>query len=166
MTNWIKRASRQFILAATALLVSVAFSSVWAADRHAGYYYPEPQSVEVYKARVSELPNADRRTRIGFVTGITAQQQRNPYAPTFHMFAKGERAEKLIIVATGAGHYRTIYQLRGLLASLTAVARSTPAFIDQAAPENLTFLDLCKMLGIVQLTMTDGESVAHQFKIQ
>ena len=166
MSIWIEKASRRFVVAVLALLAGFACSSSWAADRHAGYYYPEPQSVEVYKARVQELPNADRRTRIGFVTGITAQQQRNPYPPTFHMFVKGEYAEKLIIVATGGGHYQTVYQLRGLLASLTAVARSTPVFIDQVAPENLTFLDLCKMLGIVQLTMTDGDNVAHQFKIQ
>jgi len=166
MTVWAGRISKLFSATLTAFLCSAVVSTGWAADRHAGYYYPEPQSTEVYTARAHELPNADRRARIAFVTGIAAQQQRNPYAPTFHLFAKGDEGEKLIIVATGAGHYRTVYQLRGLLASLTAVARSTPVFLDQAAPENLTFLDLCKMLGVTQLTMTDGETVAHQYIIE
>ena len=166
MNLWIYQLTKRVLLACAAVVLSITCSVAWAADRHAGYYYPEPQSTEIYKARVKELPNADRRTRIAFVTGIAAQQQRNPYAPTFHLFAKGEYGEKLIIVATGGGHYQTVYQLRGLLASLTAIARSTPVFLDQAAPENLTFLDLCKMLGVTQLTLSDGDTVAHQFKIQ
>ena len=166
MKLWIGQVSRILSGSVIAVVFSAVFSISQAADRHAGYYYPEPQPTEVYEARVDELPNADRRTRIAFVTGIAAQQQRNPYAPTFHLFAKGEYGEKLIIIATGSGHYRTVYQLRGLLASLTAVARSTPVFLDHVAPENLTFLDLCKMLGVKLLTMTDGENVAHQFQIQ
>ena len=166
MTGWADKFTKILSASIIVLGFGLAVSPGWAEDRHAGYYYPEPQSTEVYHARVDELPNADRRTRIAFVTGIAAQQQRNPYAPTFHLFAKGDDGEKLIIVATGAGHYRTVYQLRGLLATLTAVARSTPVFLDHAAPENLTFLDLCKMLGVKQLTMTDGDKVAHQFTIQ
>lgn len=166
MSLWIRQALRMVSLAFITMIAGAVCSVSWAADRHAGYYYPEPQSSEVYTARVQELPNADRRTRIAFVTGVAAQQQRNPYAPTFHLFAKGEYGEKLVLVATGSGHYRTVYQLRGLLASLTAVARSTPVFLDQTAPENLTFLDLCKMLGVKILTMTDGDAVAHQIEIQ
>ncbi len=158
--------SKLFTFASIALLLGAIAQAASADDRHAGYYYPVPQTSEVYHARVNQLPNADRRTRIAFVTGVAAQQQHNPYAPTFHLFAKGEEAEKLILVATGGGHYQTLYQLRALLASLTAVARSTPVFLDQAAPENLTFLDLCKMLGVVQFTMTNGESVAHQYEIK
>lgn len=166
MSLWIRQVLRMASLAFITMIAGAACSASWAADRHVGYYYPEPQSSEVYTARVQELPNADRRTRIAFVTGVAAQQQRNPYAPTFHLFAKGEHGEKLILVSTGGGHYRTVYQLRGLLASLTAVARSTPVFLDQTAPENLTFLDLCKMLGVKILTMTDGDTVAHQIEIQ
>lgn len=42
-------------------------------DRHEGYYYPEPQSRETYVARAVTLPQATRESRIGFVTGMTAQ---------------------------------------------------------------------------------------------
>ena len=95
-----------------------------------------------------------------------AQQSRNPYPASFHLFAKGDRGEKLILVAVDGDRYNTLYRLRALLASLTAVARSTPVFLDQDAPENLTFLDLCKMLGVARLTVTDGNTVAHQFEIR
>lgn len=158
--------SRLLAFAGIAFLFGISVTTASADDRHAGYYYPVPQTSEVYHARIAPLPNANRRMRIAFVTGVAAQQQHNPYAPTYHLFAKGEEAEKLILVSTGDGHYQTLYQLRALLATLTAVARSTPVFLDQAAPEDLTFLDLCSMLGVKLLTMTNGENVAHQFEIQ
>lgn len=135
-------------------------------DRHQGYYYPAPQSTETYLARVATSAQADRRTRVAFVTGITAQQVRSAYAPSYTIFAKGAEAEKFIIVSIDRNKYRTLYQFRALLAAMTALARNTPVFQDQAVPESLTFLDLCKMMGVSQLTVTDGDSVAHQITIQ
>ena len=36
-------------------------------DRHAGYYYPAPDTSETYVARAPTMPNAGRDMRIGFV---------------------------------------------------------------------------------------------------
>ena len=47
-----------------------------AGDRHAGYYYPEPATREVYEARSELLPEASRATRIGFVR---AESKRETY---------------------------------------------------------------------------------------
>ncbi len=135
-------------------------------DRHAGYYYPSPQSSEEYIARVDTVPGSDRRTRIAFVTGLAAQQARNPFPPDFHLFAKGDGAQKFILVSVNNQKYRTLYQMRALLAGLTALSRNTPVFQDHAMPENLTFLDLCKLMGVEQLTISDGDVMAHQITIK
>ena len=95
-------------------------------DRHAGYYYPQPQSTEVYYPRATPLPEANRARRLGFITGITATQMRAPYPPSQVLFAKGEEAEKLVIVALKHGYIDTIYRARALLAAMTSQARSLP----------------------------------------
>ncbi len=58
------------IAGAVSMAATGAATGTQAGDRHAGYYYPEPASREVYEARSETLPEADRATRIGFVTGI------------------------------------------------------------------------------------------------
>ena len=146
--------------------------TVWAAagalaadgnnDRHAGYYYPKPQTHEVYRARTDTLPQAGRALRIGFVTGVTTQLLNKPHAPTAAIFAKGTEAEKLIIVALEDGRIDTIYRARAIFANLTAVARLTPIVQEVGGEDTLTFFDLAKMLGFVQITITDGRAFAHQ----
>ena len=91
-------------------------------DRHAGYYYPPPQSREIYKARAVTLPDSNRKRRLGFVIAMTTGMMSNSYAPPFAIFAKGKEAEKLIIVAVRDGVYNTLYRGRALFAMLTAVA--------------------------------------------
>ena len=66
-------------------------------DRHAGYYYPTPTTVETYGARTISLPEATRQTRLGFIIGITQTSLSRPYPPRIVMFAKGDQAQKLII---------------------------------------------------------------------
>ncbi len=83
-------------------------AAVAAGDRHAGYYYPEPTTREVYGARTDALPEADRRMRIGFVTGIANHIANQPYPPQAAMFAKGSEARKLIIVALVDGRIDTV----------------------------------------------------------
>ena len=73
--------------ASTALLLAAACAG--ATERHAGYYYPEPTSIETYVARADTLHSAGREVRIGFVTGMTGQQMAAPYPPRFAIFAKG-----------------------------------------------------------------------------
>ena len=135
-------------------------------DRHAGYYYPAPQTQEVYEGRTGKLPESNRRTRVGFVTAVTAAIGSRPFKPDFVVFAKGTDAEKLIIVGLDDGRYNTIYRVRALLASLTAMARTTPLFKDMPDVANLTFLDLCQAMGFVLVTISDGSTLTHQIEIR
>lgn len=134
-------------------------------DSHAGYHYPAPQTSEVYVSRLATLPDANKRTRVGFTVGLNARQMQRAYAPTYHLFAKGAHAQKLIIIATGPGHYDTLFRMRGLLAAMTADARTSPLFRNLASPENINFFDLAKMTGFEQITVTDGETFAHRIKL-
>ena len=137
-----------------------------AGDRHAEYYYPTPQSEETYKARARTLDESGRRSRIAFVIGLTNRMLQNPYPPEFAIFAKGAEAEKLIIVAVKGDAYNTLFRMRGLLATLTAVARVTPLFQEGAVQDFFTFFDLCKMLGFEKITVSDGRSFAHRINIE
>lgn len=146
--------------------VLLAGSASGADDRHADYYYPAPQSTERYEARAQLLPEASRRSRIAFVTHVMNEMiRKNPYPPQYAVFAKGEEAEKMIIVSLTGDSYDTLYRMRALLAVLTAVARTTPLFKEEQVEDYYTYLDLCKMLGFKQLTVSDGKKFAHQIRI-
>ncbi len=159
----------------SAAIVTLGAALVWlgaiapagaAGDRHAGYYYPEPATREVYEARSSTLPEADREMRIGFVTGIAQRSAIQPYPAQAAMFAKGTEAEKLIIVALADGRIDTIYRARAVLANMTAAARMLPAFREMGVRSTFTFLDLAKMLGFKKITITNGRDFAHQVIIE
>lgn len=131
-------------------------------SEHPGYYYPTPQTEERYRPRVKSVADADRRTRIAFTTGLTAQMLASPSPPRFAIFAKGDAAEKLIIVSITDDAYNTLYRLRALMAMLTAYARSSPAFNGFPNPENLTFLDMVYLIGFKEITVSDGRDIAHR----
>lgn len=135
-------------------------------DRHAGYYYPPPAEHEVYKARSKVLPQASRAARIGFVTAITNQLMSEPYPPQAAIFAKGDEAEKLIIVSLVDGRIDTIYRARAIFANMTASARLLPAFQEMGVQDFFTFFDLANMLGFVQITITNGRDFAHQILLK
>ena len=135
-------------------------------DRHAGYYYPIPQTSETYKARAVTLPEANRQRRLAFVTALTTRMMSNPYPPPFIMFAKGSEAEKLIIVGVEADSYNTLYRGRALLAMLTSLARTTPIFQEFGVEDTFTFFDLAKLLGFRKITISDGDRYAHQIFIE
>ncbi len=135
-------------------------------DRHVGYYYPEPAQIEEYDARARRMSQATRRTRIGFIVGIVDQNLKRPFAPPVSVFVKGDRAEKMIIVANSPGRLDTIYRVRAYLATLTSVARAMPIFGELQVEDVFTFLDLLKMLGFTQLTVSDGNTFAHQILIK
>jgi hypothetical protein len=153
-------------LAALLLMGAPAAAQDRPDDRHVGYYYPPPQTVETYQARADTLEDSDRTRRIGFVIELTAQMLNNPYPPEFAVFAKGDQAEKLLIVAMRDGVIDTVYRARALLAMLTSVARATPLFQDYGVAEVFTFFDLLKILGFAQLTISDGEGFTHQVLIE
>ena len=161
---------RKILLSVTFLLLAglagMAQAQTTGYDRHQGYYYPAPQTVETYVARVKELPEAERRRRIAFVIGVTGQAMRSPFPPQYAIFAKGDQAEKLIIVGLDDGRFNTIYRMRALLAMLTSMARTTPVFRDTAVSDELTFLDMLKMMGFKRLTVTDGATISHQINIK
>jgi hypothetical protein len=157
---------RAGIRLAAALALALNATAAMAQDRHAGYYYPEPTSTEIYDARALTVPEATRKGRIAFVTGITNEQNKAPYPPQAAIFAKGSEAEKLIIVALEEGRIDTIYRARAIFAQMTAVARLLPAFAQLGVEDYFTFFDLAKMLGFEQITISNGRDFAHQIEIR
>ena len=71
-----------------AVLFSLLAVPAAAEDRHAGYYYPPPATIETYAARTITLPEATRATRLAFIIGITRKALNRPYPPRFAIFAK------------------------------------------------------------------------------
>ncbi|MGF1595212.1 MAG: molybdopterin-guanine dinucleotide biosynthesis protein A [Kiloniellaceae bacterium] len=157
---------RAGIWLAAALALGLNATVAAAQDRHAGYYYPEPTSTEIYDARALTVPETSRKGRIAFVTGITNEQNKAPYPPQAAIFAKGSEAEKLIIVALEDGRIDTIYRARAIFAQMTAVARLLPAFSQLGVEDYFTFFDLAKMLGFEQITISNGRDFAHQIEIR
>ena len=160
---------REFLVAVAAAAGLAMFSisgAAVAADRHVGYYYPEPQTRETYAARSRTLPEASRIMRIGFVTGTAIQQFNLPYPPQVAVFAKGAEAEKLIIVGLVDGRVDTLFRARAIFANMTAAARQLPAFAQMGVQDTFTFFDLAKMLGFKQITISDGRDFAHQVLIE
>jgi len=164
------RAGRLVALACVVLSLCVAMliqsGSAAAEDRHAGYYYPTPDEIEVYHTEIQPLPQASRAMRIGFVTGLTNQIFQNPYPPQAAIFAKGTEAEKLIIVALADERIDTIYRARAQLANMTSMARLLPGVQDMGIRDEFNFFDLIKLLGFTQLTISDGRNFAHQVQMQ
>jgi hypothetical protein len=158
---------RRILFAALAILLApMSFHPARADDPQAGYYYPKPKSTETYQARVATMPDADRSQRIAFITGVAKEIASRPYAAGYLVFAKGDEADKLIIVGMQDGSLSTVYRARALLASLTASARSTQFFQQNTIADYATFLDFLKLLGFKQVTITDGVAFAHQVKIE
>lgn len=168
MLNAMPRISYRSVLAQLVLGAVLFFAIVGTAsagDSHANYYYPEPQTKEVYVSPLPILPTESKRSRVGFTVGLNQRQLSRSYAPQYHIFAKGAHAQKMIIVAAGNENYNTLYRLRALLASLTSTARTSPLFSQAPNPEELNFLDLATMAGFTQVTVSDGEAIAHRIKL-
>ena len=154
---------RRLALAVTFLaLILGAAAPLLAKDRHAGYYYPRISSSEVYDPRAATMAEANRRSRIQFVVSLTQQMLSRPYAPDYAVFAKGDEAEKLIIVALKDGSLGTIYRARALLAMMTSIARTSPFFNEFRVQYFFTFFDLATLFGFKQITITDGDHYSHQ----
>ena len=156
----------QASLGAMMIVVTCLAGSVNAADRHAGFYYPSPQTTEIYVSRAEKERGVERRQRIGFVVSVVDQINNRPYAPIVSVFAKGDFAEKLIIVAMEPGRLDTIYRIRAYLAALTSEARQTPVFAERKVQDVFTFLDLLKIMGFERLTVSDGDRFTHQIDIE
>ncbi|HKJ72845.1 MAG TPA: molybdopterin-guanine dinucleotide biosynthesis protein A [Alphaproteobacteria bacterium] len=156
-----------FLCIGLALLVACPLAAQ-ASDRHSheGYYYPRITSSEVYKSAARVEPGATRKSRLAFIVGYTSQQLSRAYAPNISMFAKGDNADDLIIVALDDGVMRTLYRARAVLAQMTSIARSTNMFNDMGVADTYTFFDLAKMIGFKQITVSDGATYAHRIVLK
>jgi hypothetical protein len=112
------------------------------------------------------IETMDRPQRIQFVTVVSQGTIQSAYRVPYAVFAKGDKADKMIIVGMQAGELNTVYRMRALLANLTTMARLSPFFQEKTVAEDSTFFDLLKLLGFASLTITDGEKTTHQVTIK
>ncbi len=145
---------------------AVSAGAAQSKDRHAGYYYPPPAKVETYTSRARPMPDVQRRQRVLFVVGMVEQMTSRPYPPQSEVFVKGKEAEKLIVIGNEDGRLNTIYRVRGLLGRLTSTARTLPILQEYGVADTFNFLDLLKLLGFSQITVSDGVAFTHQIKIK
>ena len=75
-------------------------------------------------------------------------------------------ADRLIIVGLQASEFSTIFRMRAVLANMTSQARLSTFFQDRTIAEDANFFDLLRLLGFRQITITDGDKVAHQVTIK
>ena len=149
-------------MALAAALLAAGIGAARAEDRHAGYYYPQQVTTEEYVARAKALPVYDRKARIEFTNQLMLQVLGKPYPPQFVLYAKGEQAEKAILVAINGDFAGTLYRMRGFLALMTTLSRQTELFKEFKVDDLFTFFDQLRMLGFEQLTVSDGKDFAHQ----
>ncbi|MEP3278924.1 MAG: hypothetical protein ABJN26_11390 [Stappiaceae bacterium] len=148
------------------VIVSIFSGKLYASDLHAGYYYPEGGTQEVYVAVTEKSLEASKATRSAFAVGMDKQQRDRGYPPSFHLFVKGKDHEKMIIIGVQDGRYNTLFRMRALLASLTSMARATQLFAETDNPQNFNFLDFCKLMGFKQVTVSDGDRFTHRYIIE
>ena len=135
-------------------------------DRYIGYYYPKPTSTETFESQLQTIAGAERAQRIQFTTVVSQGTIQSAYRVPYAVFAKGEKADKMIIVGMQQGELNTVYRMRALLANMTTMSRLSPFFQERTVAEDATFFDLLKLLGFRELTITDGEKVTHQVTIK
>jgi len=135
-------------------------------DRYIGYYYPKPTATETFESTMQPIAGTERAQRIQFVTVVSQGTIQSAYRVPYAVFAKGEKADRLIIVGLQQGELNTIYRMRALLANMTTMSRLSPFFQERTVAEDATFFDLLKLLGFRELTITDGEKTTLQVTIK
>ena len=144
------------------LIFAMLLSGAVMADDRAGYYYPAITSQETFQRSFDNTPPADREVRVNFITQITKSQLDAPDNPRFAIFAKGGRAQHMIIVALDDDIFRTLYRARAQLAQLTSNARGTAFFINNNIQFSATWFDLAKLLGFKDIVISDGLVWSHK----
>lgn len=145
-----------FLTALFAATVSLA------ADRYAGYYYPDITSTETFSRAIRDSSAATKETRVDFVTSLTAAQLAAPESPRFVFFAKGDGARHLTLVALDDEVFSTLYRARAVLAQMTSNMRNNEYFRQQDLEAVATFYDFLQLLDFETLVISDGETWAHQ----
>ncbi len=152
------------ILIAAIIAVSLGAASLggaaWAAGKDS-YYYPPVDSEEVFARELAVAPLADRTVRVGLATLITKAQLAAPESPRFVIFAKGNEAQHMIIIALDDQIFKTIYRARAVLAQLTSNARGADLFVNKIE-DHATWFDLANLLGFEDLVISDGETWSHR----
>jgi hypothetical protein len=134
-------------------------------SQHEGYYYPSISSREIYHARARPLDDSDRTRRLGFVTLMLGQQLDLHYPPQHILFAKGDDAEKMIILGFGDS-FATLYRARAVMAGMTALVRDTALFQELQVDDLFTFYDLATLLGFREIVLSNGSSYAHRVSLE
>jgi hypothetical protein len=147
------------ILIAAIIAVSLG-GAAWAAGKDS-YYYPPVNSEEVFARVIAAAPLADRTVRVGFTTLITKAQLAAPESPRFVIFAKGDEAQHMIIIALDDQVFKTIYRARAVLAQLTSNARGAELFVNKIR-DDATWFDLIKLLRFEDLVISDGATWSHR----
>ena len=135
-------------------------------DRYVGYYYPKPNSTEVFQSSLQTIAGVDRPQRVQFVTVVSQGTIQSSYRVPYAVFVKGEKADKLIIIGLAPNEFGTIYRMRALLANMTTMSRMSPFFQERTVAEDATFFDLLKLLGFTSVTISDGDKLTHQVTIE
>jgi hypothetical protein len=131
-------------------------------DRRADYYYPPVTSEERFERVMAAPPRSDRDDRIAFVDALTRGQLVAAYAPPFAVFAKGDEAEHLIVVALEDGVFGTLFRARAVMAQLSVPVRATEFFQSHGLDDRATFYDMLRMIGFSTLTISDGRDWSHR----
>ncbi len=152
------------ILIAAIIAVSLAVASfggaAWAAGRDS-YYYPPVNSEEVFARDLALAPIPRRAVRVGLITRITRTQLAAPESPRFVIFAKGDEAKHMIIIALDDQVFKTVYRARAVLTQLTSNVRSADFFTSNIE-DYATWFDLAKLLGFDDLVISDGATWSHR----
>lgn len=159
-------AGRILTALAAVLLLAAPVAAQTTEDRYVGYYYPQPNSTEVFESKMQTLPSIDRAQRVQFTTVMAQGTLQSPYRVPYAVFVKGTPADRMIVVGMQPGELSTIYRMRALLANMTTQSRLSPFFQERTIAEDATFFDLLKLLGFKSITVTDGERLTHQVTIK
>jgi len=135
-------------------------------ERYTGYYYPKPTSTETFTSQLQAIAGVERQQRIQFVTVVSQGTLQSSYRVPYAVFAKGDKADHLIVVGLQSNELNTIYRIRALLSNMTTMSRTSPFFQEHTVAEDATFFDLLKILGFIDVTVTDGDKIAHQVTIK
>jgi hypothetical protein len=145
-----------------AAIIAVSLGGTAMAAGKDSYYYPPVTSEEVFVRDLAVAPPAGRAVRVGFTTQITKAQLAAPESPRFVIFAKGDEAQHMIIIALDDQVFKTIYRARAMLAQLTSNARGTDFFVNNNIQDHATWFDLAKMLGFEDMVISDGATWSHR----
>lgn len=155
MTRWI------------AVLCALVFAGAVAAqDRHAGYYYPEVTSEEMFDRVVRVSQGAGKPVRIDFVNVLTTAQLDAAESPRFVFFAKGETSNTLILIALDDEVFSTLYRARAIMAQMTVAVRQGGFFQQEELQYVATFYDLLQLMQFDELVISDGHSWTHKVTFQ